>query len=353
MGELIHDLAPGADLLFHLGFPDEATFAESITALRACGADILVDDVIFFAEPMFQDGIIAQAADAAVADGALRTSAAGNAGGFGIDQIYRDARPERRRGRPAERQRPARLRRRRSASPPSPSPRAAASAWCCSGTSPSRRPLGAGASTDLDLYLLRRPSTGRQRGHQQRRHARAAPADGARERRSAGDRSRPQRPGAPRTVYVAVDHVCGNEDLRLRIVRVLRSGCSLTSPLAFEPRPVRAPPTLRPSPPPPASRRWRRSIYREIDSDGEATPPAGRSSTSSRSAPAAARCRSTSTAPARRCPARRCCATSPSSPRRTAPTPPSSASTARSTTTAARTSSAPRPPRRTPPPWPP
>src|SRR5215470_4137200 len=94
LAEIVHDIAPGADLLFASAYPDEATFAEAIDKLVGCGADVLVDDVLFFAEPMFQDGMIAQAAQAAVDGGAEFFSATGNQGGTGVDQVYRDAVPD-------------------------------------------------------------------------------------------------------------------------------------------------------------------------------------------------------------------------------------------------------------------
>lgn len=80
MLEIVHDLAPGANLLFATAFGGQATFASNIQALRAAGADIIVDDVFYFAEPPFQDGIIAQAVNAVTASGALYFSSAGNSG---------------------------------------------------------------------------------------------------------------------------------------------------------------------------------------------------------------------------------------------------------------------------------
>ncbi len=78
MLQLVHDVAPGADLAFHTAFGGQADFANGIIELAATGSDVIVDDVIYFAEPMFQDGIIAQAVDKVVADGAAYFSSAGN-----------------------------------------------------------------------------------------------------------------------------------------------------------------------------------------------------------------------------------------------------------------------------------
>ena len=80
MLEIVHDLAPGAQLLFATAFTSQASFAANILALRAAGADVIVDDVAYFAEAVFQDDDVAAAVDAAVADGALYFSAAGNEG---------------------------------------------------------------------------------------------------------------------------------------------------------------------------------------------------------------------------------------------------------------------------------
>jgi Subtilase family len=79
MLQLVHDVAPGASLAFATAFTGQAGFASNILALQAAGADVIVDDVIFFAEPMFQDGIIAQAVDTVQGLGVPYFSSAGNA----------------------------------------------------------------------------------------------------------------------------------------------------------------------------------------------------------------------------------------------------------------------------------
>jgi hypothetical protein len=80
MMQVIHDVAPGADLAFHTAFLGQADFANGIIALANAGADVIVDDIFYWEEPMFQDGIIAQAIDQVVADGVAFFSAAGNDG---------------------------------------------------------------------------------------------------------------------------------------------------------------------------------------------------------------------------------------------------------------------------------
>jgi subtilisin-like proprotein convertase family protein len=81
MLEIIHDVAPTAELGFATAFNGDASFADNIRALRldrAC--DIVVDDIIYFKEAPFQDWIIAQAVNDVIADGGLYFSSAGNEG---------------------------------------------------------------------------------------------------------------------------------------------------------------------------------------------------------------------------------------------------------------------------------
>ena len=81
MLEIVHDLAPGAKLYFaSVTGQGQGSFATSIEALCRAGADVIVDDVYFMEEAAFQDGIVAQGINAAVADGCFHFSAAGNSG---------------------------------------------------------------------------------------------------------------------------------------------------------------------------------------------------------------------------------------------------------------------------------
>jgi subtilisin family serine protease len=78
MGQIVHDLAPGAALSFATAFHGEADFAGKIGALTAAGAKVIVDDVAYFEEPFFQDGPVAVAIAEATAKGVSYFSAAGN-----------------------------------------------------------------------------------------------------------------------------------------------------------------------------------------------------------------------------------------------------------------------------------
>ena len=82
MLQIVHDVAPKAKQCFATAFNGELGFADNIRALAdewgPCGADVIVDDIIYFAEPMFSDGVIAEAVDDVAADGVHYFSSAGN-----------------------------------------------------------------------------------------------------------------------------------------------------------------------------------------------------------------------------------------------------------------------------------
>ena len=90
MMQLIRDVAPGASQAFHTAEFGQANFAEGIVELATvAGSDIIVDDIIYFAEPMFQDGIIAQAVDTVEAMGVPYFSSAGNNGRSAYESAFR------------------------------------------------------------------------------------------------------------------------------------------------------------------------------------------------------------------------------------------------------------------------
>jgi subtilisin family serine protease len=85
MMQIVHDVAPGAKLAFHTAAITEADFATGIHDLATAGAKVIADDVSYFDEPFFQDGLIAQAVNAVNAAGVAYFSAAGNSGSNGYD----------------------------------------------------------------------------------------------------------------------------------------------------------------------------------------------------------------------------------------------------------------------------
>ena len=80
MLELIHDLAPGAQLYFATAVTSQTSFAQNILDLRAAGCDIIVDDISYLREAVFQDDNVSQAVNTVTASGALYFSSAGNSG---------------------------------------------------------------------------------------------------------------------------------------------------------------------------------------------------------------------------------------------------------------------------------
>jgi len=80
MLQIVHDVAPGASLAFATASGGESNFANNIRALANAGAKVIVDDVIYFTEPMFQDGNVAKAIDQVTSSGVVYFSAAGNEG---------------------------------------------------------------------------------------------------------------------------------------------------------------------------------------------------------------------------------------------------------------------------------
>jgi hypothetical protein len=81
MVQIVHAEAPGANLAFATGDNGDASFAQNIEALQSqAGANVEVDDLLYLDEPMFQEGIIAQAVDSVESKGVAYFSSAGNDG---------------------------------------------------------------------------------------------------------------------------------------------------------------------------------------------------------------------------------------------------------------------------------
>ena len=78
MLEIVHDLAPGAELGFCSGMTTLQMLDCVDDLTNVFGADIIVDDLGFFNMPFFEDGPIALAVESVVSSGVFYTSSAGN-----------------------------------------------------------------------------------------------------------------------------------------------------------------------------------------------------------------------------------------------------------------------------------
>ena len=91
MLQIVHDVAPGANLAFATSGETPAEMAQNIRRLAEAGADIIVDDIGFPDEPFLLDGLIARAVDDVVAQGVSYFSAAGNEGTNSYDSEFVDS----------------------------------------------------------------------------------------------------------------------------------------------------------------------------------------------------------------------------------------------------------------------
>jgi len=80
MLEIVHDLAPGAQLYFATAWLGSASFANNIIALANAGCKVIVDDIMYFSESPFQDDVISKAVNTVTSNGVLYFSSAGNSG---------------------------------------------------------------------------------------------------------------------------------------------------------------------------------------------------------------------------------------------------------------------------------
>lgn len=91
MAQIVYDVAPGAALAFHTAFNGFASFANGIVELADAGAQVIVDDVIYLGEPMFMDGVIAQAVDQVKDMEVSYFSAAGNSARDSYEHAYENS----------------------------------------------------------------------------------------------------------------------------------------------------------------------------------------------------------------------------------------------------------------------
>ncbi len=84
MVQIVHDLAPGANLAFATANGGVFAFADNIRALQQAGASVIVDDISYFIEPFYQDGPVSVAIQDVISRGAMYFTSAGNSNG--VDQ---------------------------------------------------------------------------------------------------------------------------------------------------------------------------------------------------------------------------------------------------------------------------
>ena len=84
MLQIAHDVAPASKLCFATANNGVLGFADNIRRLAdpkgSCRADVVVDDIVYFDEPMFSDGPVAEAVDDLASRGVHYFSAIGNNG---------------------------------------------------------------------------------------------------------------------------------------------------------------------------------------------------------------------------------------------------------------------------------
>jgi hypothetical protein len=89
MLEIVHDVAPGAQLYFRTAFISPTDFANGIQELANAGCKVIIDDIGYFDQPFFQDGVIAQSVDNVKANnGVTYFSAAGNSADLSYENAY-------------------------------------------------------------------------------------------------------------------------------------------------------------------------------------------------------------------------------------------------------------------------
>ncbi len=88
MLQILHDVAPGAELAFRTGFLGATDFSLGIHELEQAGCDIIVEDITYISESFFRDGIVAKAVDEVTALGVTYFSAAGNFGTKSYESVF-------------------------------------------------------------------------------------------------------------------------------------------------------------------------------------------------------------------------------------------------------------------------
>lgn len=83
MMQIIHDIAPGADLYFRTGVLGAVDMSNGIDELVNAGCDVIVDDITYISQPFYEDGTLAQKVNEVVNDANNPISYFTSAGNFG------------------------------------------------------------------------------------------------------------------------------------------------------------------------------------------------------------------------------------------------------------------------------
>ncbi|AXV80302.1 S8 family peptidase [Ralstonia solanacearum] len=99
IAEILHDVAPGADIVFYSGYGGLAEFAQGIETLAlpkdktnakgvaGGGAQVIIDDLQYLYEPAFQSGIVGAAIDNVVKNHGVAYFSAGGNDGAGASPV--------------------------------------------------------------------------------------------------------------------------------------------------------------------------------------------------------------------------------------------------------------------------
>jgi len=89
MAQLIYDILPNVQMYFYTGFLPQGNFVEAIEKLVEVGCDVIVDDLRFFTDPIYQLGENAQAATKAAQQGVSYFTVAGNRDDLSYETIFK------------------------------------------------------------------------------------------------------------------------------------------------------------------------------------------------------------------------------------------------------------------------
>ncbi|WP_010179393.1 S8 family serine peptidase [Aquimarina agarilytica] len=91
MLEIVHDIAPGAELYFYSGVENIFSMADGVRALADAGCHIIVDDLSYNFSNYFMNGPVGLAINDVVSKGAIYFSSVGNRGRSSYQAPYKDS----------------------------------------------------------------------------------------------------------------------------------------------------------------------------------------------------------------------------------------------------------------------